>query len=122
MLFLGFDALGMPHPLTDEFFARDDQRAERMSLQRLHMHGPEEAGASQVRQPSRVVAVGLVSRKRLERLVGLPALDAHHGEAEAAQSVEQDRRHSPVSNTMRRQLGALANSSAIASAVEIVLL
>jgi len=37
------------------------------------MHGLEEASAGQVRQPSRIVAVGLVSRKPLERLVGLAA-------------------------------------------------
>jgi hypothetical protein len=47
-------------------FLRDDQRAERMSLQRLHMHRLE-AGVSQMRQTSRVVAIGLVGRKRLER-------------------------------------------------------
>jgi hypothetical protein len=29
-----------------------------MSLQRLHMNGLEEAGASQMRQTSRVVAIG----------------------------------------------------------------
>ena len=34
-----------------------------MSLQRLHMNGLEEAGASQVRQSSGVVAIGLVGRK-----------------------------------------------------------
>jgi hypothetical protein len=33
--------------------------------------------------------------KRLERLVSLPALDADHGEAELAQPVKEDRRHSP---------------------------
>src|SRR6516225_12489800 len=57
------------------------------------MHGLEEAGASQVRQPSSVIAIGLVGRKRLERLVRLPAFDADHGEAELAQAMEQDRRH-----------------------------
>src|SRR5271154_170378 len=66
-----------------------------MSWQRLHMDGLEEAGAGQMRQPSRIVAVGLVGRKRLERLVGLSALDANHGKTELAQSVKQDRRHSP---------------------------
>ena len=92
---------------------------------RLHMHGLEEAGASQMRQPSRVVAIGLVGRKRLERLIGLPALDADHGQTELAQPVEQDRRHSPrleydatttrrfrqfVGDRLRRRLGlALAN-------------
>jgi hypothetical protein len=45
------------HPLANQLLARDDQRAERMSLQRLHMHGLEEAGASQMRQTSRVVAI-----------------------------------------------------------------
>ena len=49
-----------------------------MSLQRLHMHGLEEASAGQMRQPSRVVAVGLVGGERLERLVGLSAPDADH--------------------------------------------
>ena len=48
-----------------------------------------------MRQPSRVVAIGLVSRKRLERLIGLSALDAHQGQTELAQPVEQDWRHSP---------------------------
>jgi hypothetical protein len=107
------DLVFQGHPLTDELFARDDQRAERMSLQRLHMHGLEEAGASQVRQPSRVIAVGFVSRKRLERLVGLPALHAHHGEAEAAQSVEQDRHHAPGLEhdaTTTRRLGQLVSN------------
>src|SRR5271166_5561905 len=57
------------------------------------MHGLEEPGASQMRQPSRVIAIGLMGRQRLERLVGLPAFDADHGKAELAQPVEQDRRH-----------------------------
>ena len=47
-----------------------------------------------MRQPSRVIAIGLVGRQRLERLVGLPALDADHGKTELAQPVKQDRRHS----------------------------
>jgi hypothetical protein len=54
-------------------FLRADQRAHRISLQRLRMYGLEEASAGQVRQPSRIVAVGLVGRKRLERLVGRAA-------------------------------------------------
>src|SRR5271155_1009092 len=37
---------------------------------------------------SRVVAIGLVGRKRLERLVGLPAFDADHGKTELAQPVK----------------------------------
>ena len=57
------------------------------------MHGLEEPGAGQMRQTSRVVAIGLVGRQRLERLVGLPAFDADHGKAELAQPVKQDRRH-----------------------------
>ena len=60
----------------------------------LHMHGLEEAGAGQVRQTARVVAVGLVGRERLEGLIRLPAFDADHGEAEFVQPVKQDRRHS----------------------------
>src|SRR5580704_14173603 len=59
------------------------------------MHRLEEASASQMRQSSRVIAIGLVGRQRLERLVGLPAFDADHGKAELAQPVEQDRRHPP---------------------------
>src|SRR5271156_1693900 len=57
------------------------------------MHGLEEASASQVRQSSRVVAIGLVGRQRLERLVGLPAFHADHGQTELAQPVKEDRRH-----------------------------
>jgi hypothetical protein len=44
------------------------------------MHGLEEAGASQMRQTSRIVAISLVGRERLESLVGLPALNADHGQ------------------------------------------
>src|SRR5271165_5399746 len=57
------------------------------------MHGLEEPGAGQMRQPSRVIAIGLVGGERLERLVGLPALDADYGQTELAQPVKQDRRH-----------------------------
>jgi hypothetical protein len=57
------DLIFQGHSLADQLLARADQRAERMSLQRLHMHGLEETGASQVRQPSRVIAIGLVGRK-----------------------------------------------------------
>jgi hypothetical protein len=46
-----------------------------------------------MRQPSCVVAIGLVRRERLERLIGLPALDADHREVKLAQPVEQDRGH-----------------------------
>jgi len=87
------DLIFQGHALADQLLACDDQRADGVGRQRLHMHGLEEAGAGQMRQPSRVVAIGLVGRKRLERLVGLPALDADHGKAKLAQSVEQDRRH-----------------------------
>ena len=48
-----------------------------------------------MRQTSRVVAIGLVGGERLERLVGLPALDADHWETKLVQPVKQDRRHSP---------------------------
>jgi len=46
-----------------------------------------------MRKPACVVAIGLVGRERLERLIGLPAFDTDHREAELAQPVEQDRRH-----------------------------
>ena len=59
------------------------------------MDGLEEPGAGQMRQTSRVIAIGLVGGERLERLVGLPALDADHGKTQLAQPVKQDRRHSP---------------------------
>ena len=78
-----------------QLLARAPASGAHLSLQRLHMHGFEEASASQMRQTSRVVAIGLVGGKRLERLVSLPALDADHGEAELAQPVKEDQRHSP---------------------------
>src|ERR1700736_6951662 len=59
------------------------------------MHGLEEPGAGQMRQPSRVVAIRLMGGERLERLVGLPALHADYGKTELAQPVKQDRCHSP---------------------------
>src|SRR5271165_643920 len=59
------------------------------------MHGLEEPGAGQMRQTSRVIAIGLVGGERLERLVGLPALNADYWKTQLAQPVKQDRRHSP---------------------------
>src|SRR5277367_6919660 len=59
------------------------------------MHRLEEASSGEVRQTTSIVAIGLVSGERLERLVGLAALNAHHGQTELAEPVEQDRRHSP---------------------------
>jgi hypothetical protein len=58
------------------------------------MHGLEEASASQMRQPSCVIAIGLVDGERLERLIGLP-LHADHGQTELVQPMKQDRRHPP---------------------------
>jgi hypothetical protein len=43
------------------------------------MNRLEEAGAGEMRQAARVIAVGLVRRQRLQRLIGLPALDANDG-------------------------------------------
>jgi len=112
------DLVFQGHPLADQLLARDDERADRVGRQRLHVNGLEEAGAGQVRQTSRVVAVGLVGREGLERLIGLPAFDTGHREAEPAQSVEQDRRDASGLEDDGRQLGAFANSFAIASAVD----
>jgi hypothetical protein len=78
-----------------------------------------------MRQPSRVIAVGLVGGRRFERLVGLSALDADHRETKLVQSVKKDRRHASglehdattswrfrqfAGDSLRRRLGlALAN-------------
>ena len=48
-----------------------------------------------MRQPSRVIAIGLVGGERLERLLGLPALHTDHRKTQLAQPVKQDRRHPP---------------------------
>src|SRR3984957_7189326 len=94
------------------------------------MHGLEEAGASQMRQRSSVIAIGLVGRKRLERLVGLPALYTDYGQTQLVQPVKQDWCHSSclehdptttrcfrqfAGDRLRRRLGlALANHHAFA--------
>jgi hypothetical protein len=57
------------------------------------MHGLEEAGTGKMRQATGIVPIGLVRRQRLERLVGLPALDAHDGHAVLDQAVVQHGRH-----------------------------
>src|SRR5277367_5872529 len=59
------------------------------------MHRLEEASSGEVRQTTSIIAIGLVGGERLERLVGLPALDADHWETKLVQPVKQDRRHSP---------------------------
>src|SRR5580700_630754 len=86
------------------------------------MHRLEEASSGEVRQTTSIIAIGLVGGERLERLVGLPALDADHWETKLVQPVKQDRRHSPRLEYIRRQLGAFDNSPAIASAVDAALL
>ena len=53
----------------------------------------EESGAGEMRQAAGIVAVGLVGRKRLQRLIGLPALDADDGHATVAQAVVEHRGH-----------------------------
>ena len=82
------DLIFQAYSLPDQLLARDDERADRVGRQRLHMHRLEEASASQMRQSPRVVAIGLVGRKRLERLIDLPALDADNGKSELAQPVK----------------------------------
>src|SRR6266446_6433267 len=66
--------------LTYQLLASDDQRPDSVRRQRLHMNGLEEAGAGEMRQATCVVAVGLVRRQRLQRLIRLPALDADDGQ------------------------------------------
>jgi len=90
ILFHGSSQLGLPVACVES-----RQAYQALKSLATHMHGLEEASASQVRQTSRVVAIGLVSRERLERLIGLPAFHADHGQTELAQPVEQDRRDSP---------------------------
>jgi hypothetical protein len=87
------DLIFQGHALPDQLLARDDQRADGVGRQRLHVHGLEEPGAGQMRQPSSIIAVGLVGRDRLEGLIRLPAFYADRREAELAQAMEQDRRH-----------------------------
>ena len=72
------------------------------------MHRLEEASSGEVRQTTSIIAIGLVGGERLERLVGLPALDTDHWETKLVQPVKQDRRHSPrleYDATTTRRLG-----------------
>jgi hypothetical protein len=55
-----------------------------------------------MRQSSRIVAISLVSRERLERLMGLPALDARHGQAKVARPFVNS---SAIAAARRRRLG-----------------
>jgi len=75
------DLVPQHDPLADQLLAGDNQRANGVCRQRLHVHGLEEAGAGEMRQATRVVAVGLVGRQRLQRLRGLPALDTDNRHA-----------------------------------------
>src|SRR4030095_3694455 len=65
-----------------------------MSRQRLHMDGFEEPSARQLRQPPRIIAVGLVRRQRLQSLIGLPALNADDRHSQRFKTMEERWRHS----------------------------
>ena len=82
------DLIFQGYSLAHQLLARDDERADGVGRQRLHMHRLEEASAGQMRQSPSVVAIGLVGRKRLERLIGLPALDADNRKSELAQPMK----------------------------------
>src|SRR5262250_606016 len=68
--------------LADQLLAGNNERANRMRRQRLHMDELIEAGAGKMRQTPRIVAISLVGRERLQCLVGVTALDAHDGQAQ----------------------------------------
>src|SRR5580704_11599900 len=59
------------------------------------MHRLEEASSGEVRQTPRIIAIGLVGGERLERLVGVAALDTDHWVTTLVQPVKQNLRHSP---------------------------
>ena len=115
------DLIFQGHSLADQLLARADQRADGGRGKRLHMHGLEEACAepSQMRQPSRVIAIGLVGRQRLERLIGLPA-PPRRPRADRVGSARGTRSAPFAPSRIRcdRQLGALASSLATACAVD----
>lgn len=106
--------------LTDQLLTRDDQRANGMRRERLHVHGLEESGAGKVRQTTGIVAIGLVGRKGLQRLVRLPAFDADDRQTEGCQPMVEHRRHPTGLEHDARQAGAFASEAAIASGVDAV--
>jgi hypothetical protein len=63
-----------------------------------------------MRQSSRIVTISLMGRERLERLMGLPALDARHGQAEVARPFVNS---SAIAAARRRRLG-LVNGHTLA--------
>jgi len=79
------------NPLADQLLARDDERPDGMRWQGLHMYCFEEARAGEVRQITRIVAIGFVGRKRLQRLIGLPGLDADDEQPKLGQTVIEHR-------------------------------
>ena len=79
--------------LSDQLLSRNDQRPDSVGCQRLHMDPLEEASAGKLRQPSRIVAVGLVRRQRLQRLMRLPALDADHRHSQCIEAMVEHWRH-----------------------------
>jgi hypothetical protein len=49
-----------------------------------------------MRRSSRIVAISLVGCERLERLMGLPALDAHRGEGRGGSTFSPTHRRPPL--------------------------
>jgi hypothetical protein len=71
-----------------------------------------------MRQPSRVIPIRLMGRQRLERQVGGRLSTQTTGRPSWLKPWNWIGAIRPVSNTIRRQLGAFANSMAIACAVD----
>jgi len=86
--------------------ARRQQRAGLLRRQRLAVHRLEPAEAHQLRDPARVLLVGL-HRHRLERRTHVPGLQEFGGEAGVTQTGEQPLRQRPRFQADPRQVERL---------------
>jgi len=81
-----------PRRHADELRSCAEQGTRPMGVERLHVHGPIPARAHDLRQPLRVVLVGLVEL-HLERGACVPGVQAGDVEPSAAQFMHEPRRH-----------------------------
>jgi len=77
------------HQLALDKFATGQQHPLLLGSQRLHMYRLDQAPPHHLRNPTCIVAVGLVDLLRRQQSLHMPGFDAHDGEPGLGQTIHQ---------------------------------